>query len=495
MCAAARLLMQMAAMPPYAGLDEVYHVARLAFVRAERRNPTITEPSVPPYLVRSIAADPSASPAFCVVGPRWPQVVRGRGVVVDRPLYATDLRPYVSANYEAQQPSLYYSIVAPLVPMRTPMFELRAWRLISALFALMIAIGTAWIGERWFGAAGILAGALVVSLPTWLTLVVRASNDAFACAVVTIGIAVTASAPRRLIAEPIAWALAVAAKLYMWPILIVLPFFWRAQHARLVRVIAVVSACAFAAGLTMADLSARTRNPFGDFGFDVPQQSVSPRAIRALDMLKITVASAVWTSGQHWDAMSPVGMALYVFPIVVAGLLGCWVARQRFKPATEQPSNPATVAGIALLAFAFAQVINAAAFIRQARAVGIALPFGGKEGWYWYALVPIVVPALLAPAVARFRPLAWWIIAWDVLITEVALFHDFSGASSAAHPTILFRWGPWHLPFTAHLTGIGVGPLVDALILLRIVHLAAFFALESLSHTHDRSNHLALPSS
>ncbi|MDP9360224.1 MAG: hypothetical protein M3P29_02105, partial [Acidobacteriota bacterium] len=56
MCASARLLLQMAALPPYAGLDEVYHVARLSFVRAEHRNPTTTEPSIPPYLMESIEA-------------------------------------------------------------------------------------------------------------------------------------------------------------------------------------------------------------------------------------------------------------------------------------------------------------------------------------------------------------------------------------------------------------------------------------------------------
>jgi hypothetical protein len=55
-CASARLLLQLAAMPPYAGLDEVYHVARLAFVRTEHRNPTTTEASIPPYLMRSIEA-------------------------------------------------------------------------------------------------------------------------------------------------------------------------------------------------------------------------------------------------------------------------------------------------------------------------------------------------------------------------------------------------------------------------------------------------------
>src|SRR5438477_5214065 len=59
-CAAARLFLQMAAMPPYAGLDEVYHVARLAFVRAEHRNPTTTEASIPPYLMRSIEEARSA---------------------------------------------------------------------------------------------------------------------------------------------------------------------------------------------------------------------------------------------------------------------------------------------------------------------------------------------------------------------------------------------------------------------------------------------------
>lgn len=67
-CANARLLLQMAALPPYAGLDEVYHVARLAFVRSEHRNPTTTEPSMPPYLMASITAaregNPTAMPAM-----------------------------------------------------------------------------------------------------------------------------------------------------------------------------------------------------------------------------------------------------------------------------------------------------------------------------------------------------------------------------------------------------------------------------------------------
>ena len=121
-CAFARLLLQMAAMPPYAGLDEVYHVARLAFVRAEHRNPTTSEPSIPPYLMETIeegrrppgAEMPqlhiSAMPSMGEAGERWPAIVAARGgqVVVDRPFTTADLKPYVVRNYEAQQTSLTY---------------------------------------------------------------------------------------------------------------------------------------------------------------------------------------------------------------------------------------------------------------------------------------------------------------------------------------------------------------------------------------------------
>src|SRR5438270_4732759 len=146
-CASARLLLQMAAMPPYAGLDEVYHVARLAFVRAEHRNPTTSESSIPRYLMRSIAQGRNAGvlagwpagvprlrsvdatlPAMGEAGEAWPAVVARRSVIVDRPLTNADLKPYVVKNYEAQQTSLYYSLAAPLVPIRPALFELRVWR-------------------------------------------------------------------------------------------------------------------------------------------------------------------------------------------------------------------------------------------------------------------------------------------------------------------------------------------------------------------------------
>ena len=83
------------------------------------------------------------------------------------------------------------------------------------------------------------------------------------------------------------------------------------------------------------------------------------------------------------------------------------------------------------------------------------------------------------PALARWRAAAWWIVIWDVIVAEGALFHDYAGMTSPDHPSILFRWGPLQAPFTAHLGNIGIGPLAAWTTGIRIVHLLAFFGLES----------------
>jgi hypothetical protein len=504
-CAAARLLLQMAALPPYAGLDEVYHVARLAFVRAEHRNPTTTEASIPPYLMASIAAAhekdavrrsdsqsdkpvPSdwrvrptyaSVPAMGEAGDRWPGIVAARGghVVVDRVLNNADVKPYVVRNYEAQQTSIYYSLAAHLVPLRSAIFELRFWRLLSLLFALITVLATAEIGRRWLGPIGILGGAILVSLPTWETLVIRASNDAFACMLIAVGIAISVAAPRRplIAAEALTWGLALNAKMYTWPLLIVLPLLWRRQKAGKVRIAAVAAVSLIAIVLTFAELSTRTStevvqypggSPLGVVALSQQTGPAHEAGANISEIIRVTIASAAWTSGQHNDALRPAAIALYLGPIVIAMIVT--MRRENAAPAL-----------LALGAFALAQTYNVIVCV-LARRAGSQVPIGGKEGWYWFVLVPIVVPALLLPALSRWRLAAWWLVAWDVVITEVALFHDFAGMSSPAHGSVLFRWGPLHLPFTAHLDRIGVGPFVAWITFIRLIHLAAFFSLESI---------------
>ena len=384
--AAARLAMQLVPMAPYFGLDERYHVARLVFVQHEHRNPTTSERSIPPYLLTN----------------------------------TTDVKPYLVPNYEAQQPSAYYSLVAPLAS------SLVGWRIVSAVFALICVVATAVIGERWFGTAGIAAAALVPFVPTWESLVVRASNDAMACALVACAIAVTVT-EASVIAEALLWGTAIATKLYVWPVAIVVPLSWWKQRAGRQRIAAVTAVSIVAAALTLADLAARTSSPIGV----VIVQGATRGALSVIDIVKITIASAVWTSGQHFDAMKPLAMALYALPIVAAIIATSKDASGfRFQ-----------ISGLALLAFAAAQAANVLlGYVKHAEQIG------GKEGWYWFVLMPILAPALLAPALTRMRWLPWWIMAWDVVITDCQLIATWSGLTSPLHPSILFRWGPMHLP-------------------------------------------------
>ena len=423
--ASVRLLVQVAAMPPYAGLDELYHVARLAFVLQEHRNPTTAERSVPPDLDATLERKWDAVPSFALLQRDWhAPAVHDRAVMP---------RPYARPNYEAQQPSLYYSLVAPLARLfpRTVLTRLRVWRFASVVFALIAIVATATIGERWWGRSGLAAAALVAFIPTWETLVTRASNDAFACALVAVAIGISASgAPHpalratlspqagrgafeRGAAEALFWGLAIAAKLYTWPLAIVLPFFWRWQRASRWRVIAVTAACAISAVLTMTELSSRTGTAIGvDFLH-------AGRALRVVDLVKVTIASAAWTSGEHWDALRPVGIALYAVPVVLA------IA---FAPRRRELW---WLSAAVLTAFALAQAVN----VVESGWVG------GGEGWYWFVLVPVLVPALLAPAVKRFPLVVLWIVAWDVVITA-QLFRTWAGHMSPDHPSFLFRWGP-----------------------------------------------------
>ena len=462
--AGARLLLQMAVLPPYAGLDEMLHVGRLVFVLQENRNPKIDENAIAGYLASSMAGDPTRMPDFATFAPHWPEIVKSRRVLIDHGVG----RDYVRPDIEAQQPRLYYSIAgraAHLIPNRTQMSELRFWRSLSVLFAFGIVMVTARLGELFFGARGIAAAALLVSLPTWLTLVVRASNDAFACLLLAIAILCTASAPLRTIgiaAEAIFWALALSAKLYTWPVFIVTFVFWRRQRAAMRRVVAVIGAAAVGVGFTIADLMTRTHNPLGVLAFDAAAKSATPQPIRIGEMIKITIASGIWSSGQHWNALTPIGMILFAAPVIAVCLFS--LRRTEARPAL-----------VAIITFAVAQVVHAAGYIRRAKAMGQSLPPAGKEGWFWYALAPLIVATIFPAAPLPF--LATWLVGWDIILHECVLFHDFAGATSPATPSWLFRWGPLHAPFTADLSHVAVGPLVSAMILLRAIHVIAVAAL------------------
>ena len=470
-----RLLLQTAMLPPYAGMDEIYHVARLAFVRDEGRNPTIAEASIPRYLERSIRQRSGWQPAFGVIGERWPDVVRSGArpepLELDEPL----LRSYAMPNYEAQHPSLYYTAAAGLAPRSPDLKALRAWRLLSAAFALATVLGIGFVGWRVAGAWGLLAAALLPSLPTWESLVARASNDALACLLLAAAVAATFAAPARprgIVLEGLAWGGAVAAKLYSWPAAVLLPLLWVRQRASLRRVAIVLAISGAALAATLWDLSARTRNPIGIFAFDpVARAAAEAPPLAWGEALKTFVLTFAWTSGQHANALTPLGLALFVIPLAVLTIVGIRRVRNRDDIALLR------VVGITAAVFALAQAVKFLAYLRSARLEGLALPAGGKEGWYWYALAPVFVGILLTLVLRGLRSrvlvalFVGWIALWDVTLHEGALFRDFAGWTTPANRGLLVRWGSVPERPPTDLATMAVGPFAGAALPLRGAHL------------------------
>ncbi|HYX22212.1 MAG TPA: hypothetical protein VFA98_15320, partial [Thermoanaerobaculia bacterium] len=275
LAAAARLLLQVLAMPPYAGLDEGFHVARVSFVVAAGHQPSADEPSVARYFFRSFNALGDAPPSFGMVKAGWARLLAGRPRGWrDLPLDAAARRDLVATNYEAQQASLYYALAAPLDRLlgTTQLSELLVLRLLAVPLGVATALATALLAARLWGRTGFLAGLLLLSTPTWIALVARAGNDALACAALAVALLFSArpgeSWPSR-IGEAASWAVSAASKLYAWPAALLLPLLWPRDASRTRRLVVVLAIVASVAA-TALDLQARTGNPTGKFELRTP---------------------------------------------------------------------------------------------------------------------------------------------------------------------------------------------------------------------------------
>lgn len=488
--AAARFLLHVANMPPYAGMDEIFHVARLDFVAREQRNPSAAEPSIAAYLEESVRQKAGVTPAFGIIGPDWSaRVAAGMPTPSDRAV--PRVSSYGMANYEAQQPSLYYTLAAPLASLVAPteFQQLRMWRLFSVLLGLTVIACVTIIGMRLFGAAGLVAGILLASMPTWLTLVLRAGNDPFACAALAVAVALTVLEPKRTsgsVFEGVAWGIAFAAKLYTWPAAFALPFLWRMQGASKRRIAIVVAGGTIGVVATVIDLANRTSSALGLFAFDAPATTPAVHAQPDfVEMLKITIATAVWTSGQHWNAMTRLGMILFAGPLLVAIVVGIV---QALRGRVDRRLLGAVAAAILLMVAG--QILSAVAYTRHAPGGGTLLPVGGKEGWYYFALAPLLFGIAVSAAFTQLVKPRWivpvvvlWCLLWDVRIHEGALYRDWQGLTTPQRPSVFFRWGPVLPEQKAAIAGrdYRVGPLADFGAMFRLIHLAGAVSVLALA--------------
>jgi len=496
----ARLLLQVLAMPPYAGLDEAYHVARVAFVAREGREPGAGEPSIPRYLARSMGGAVGAPPAFGVIAARWPEAVAALPEgFADVPLSRGDTGDYLSANYEAQQPSLYYELAALLdrAAGSTQLRELLGLRLLAALLGVLTALATGLLAARLAGPAGFLAGLLLASTPTWIALVARAGNDALACAALALALLLSTRSRETWssrLAEAACWAAATASKLTTWPAALLLPLLWPEGATRKRRWLVAVSILA-AAVLTVLDLSERTSTPVGQQGLAEQLRLGGDGWLGRLaampwgSFLKLWAAQALWTSGQHGNFVRPLGLAILLAPWLLLATAAV------DAPAPSRRSLRVLIAAAVL--FALSQAAHAYGFLREAAALGLPQPRAGFEGWYVHTFDPLWfglgLGALLAAPARRGRLLlalgTLGVLAADVFLHEGALFRDYAGLSSPQTPDLFFRWGGggvWAALERLRLYGLGL-PSAWLAVGLRLTHLAAaLLIVRCLWHRGDR---------
>jgi hypothetical protein len=457
--AAARLLLQALAMPPYAGLDEAYHAARVAYVAEEGRQPVAHQPSVPLYLAKSMSGAPDAPPAFGTIVDGWPAQIAARPEGwKDVPLDRAARREYVTANYEAQQPSPYYALVSPIERLfGTQLRQLLALRLLAVLFGVVTVVATGLLAVRLWGSTGLLAGLLLLGTPTWVTLVARAGNDAPACAALALALLLSTLPDggwRMAVSEAVCWAAAIALKVYAWPAALLLPLLWPKGAGRGRRALAA-SAVVVAGLLTALDLLARTGNPIGSVAFwsgggVALSGDTLGRLARLpwLQFFKVFVGSAIWTSGQHANFLRPFALALFTLPWLV--LVGAALLEGR-----NMPARAVRLLAAAAAVFALAEVGQAWGYLREAALGRLETQSAGMAGWYLHAFDPLWFSVGLGFAVASLERRRWipvlvlavaGVLAGDIFVTEGALFRDYAGLSSPLTPGTFVRWGggqPW----------------------------------------------------
>ena len=455
LAATARLLLQVFAMPPYAGLDEGFHVARVAYVAAHGRQPTARELSVPRYLARSMAGELGAPPGFGTIQAGWRDLLAARPLGwKDVPLDRAARSDAVAENYEAQQASLYYAVAAPLDRAfgATQLAQLLVLRLFAVPFAVLTVLATGLLGARLWGPTGVLSGLLLIAAPSWIALVARAGNDSLACGALALGVLLSTLPDGgwgRRTAEAVSWAAAIGTKLYAWPAALLLPLLWPKGDSRARRVF-VAAAAAAAAALTALDLAARTGNPIGKVEFAAAGRiGLTADSLGRLASLpwfqyfKVFVGQAIWTSGQHANFLRGLGILLFLAPwfLLVGGGL---------RSIGAMPRSSARLLLAAALFFAIAEAGQAWGQLRQEVLADVPSRSAGLAGWYAHAFDPIWFGVGFGVALSALRrrwpsgALALVVAATflgDLCLTERALFRDFAGLSSPLTPGRFVRWG------------------------------------------------------
>ncbi len=397
---------QLAMTPLGEGMDVFGHLSYVAFYGENGRAPHPDEPSVPswiPGVRRAVPApDPSAGGERYLEWARADARVRQarRAAALDPP--AASGAGYAGANYEAQQPPLYYWLASRLDLLLAPHRDLaRRVFALAALSECLVAIGLVAVFLTFRLHADDADAALALLAFAWypnlLALFGRPTNDSLAFALMAWALLLMCrsrrdGSMRPLAASGVLLVLAAFTKFYalaLVPVYLLCALFpaGRTGWARLGGAAAIVAAGLGAlvernleaAGRWMPLLELRVPHPAGFAGTLGALLHVPPVWFAA------GMARGFWWSG-YWSFLSP-GAFYYLPPLAVGGLL---LVRPRGQAAAKRTALREAWPHLAALGFFLAAMLWHAAEFRVYAAQGGPGTVRGNEGWYANVLLASV---------------------------------------------------------------------------------------------------------
>ncbi len=402
------------ALPGGDPLDETFHFAYACFLAETGRVPGAGEPSIPAEFQRAAATLPASYPGPPLSWKDYSLLPEERRLALRREAYgyrSVERRLFLEANYETQQPPLYYGMAAILLnlfPRAHFSTRLVAVRLFSALVAAFAVPLTYVFLRRLLPKRSALAAtAAFVAFPGIGVFVGRFTNDALALPVAAALLSVFVETARGRLSPGRTAALAALLAAGLWTklyfllllpaaLLAVLPALRGRRSGAWQRAL-LAPACAF---LLCLPWMAHQKSQTGDWlGLFASKQATSLGVgilgrFRALPEVLTPRFAIVFGRTFLWPGTrSASGAPAAVAVLLTLTLLFLLIASNRAGVARSQQRQRAWWAGgFAIAIFLIGQLAYASTYAAVARARGHA-PSAGPDGWYLLLLFPVVLSA------------------------------------------------------------------------------------------------------
>jgi hypothetical protein len=395
-------------------LDEIFHFGYAVFLEATGHPPAASEVSMPEQLLRPLRFLPRST---SFPGPkvswseasRWTPGERERRWREAFPPVSGERPVFVTANYESQQPPLFYLSAAVLlralkeIPLETRLLILRLAATLAA--ASTVPIAHAFFRRLLPREGALLATAAWAVFPGLGSFVGRFSNDALALPVIAAVLLLFAETAAGRLSWKGAALLAALLALGCWTKLYVLLLVPAAplagllapRHRRRTVLLRALAACSIAL-LLLFPWILRQRVDTGDWlGLFASKQAASlgvslsdrVQSLGSLFTPRFWIVfgrTFLWPG--TWSAMGAPASVAVLLAVGVTLVFLCPILRRARRSSSR--GRMARGPAVALVLFVAGQILYADTYAAVARVRGHA-PSAGPDGWYLLALLPALL--------------------------------------------------------------------------------------------------------